>query len=121
MNIEAVREYCLAKAGTSEGFPFGNDTLVFKVMGKMFCLLALETGNRINLKCDPDWVPELREQHPEDILPGYHMNKATWNTVILNGRLGDSFLQELIDHSYQEVVKTLAKKVQKELQSLDEG
>ncbi len=120
MNIETIRDYCLAKAGTTEGFPFDNDTLVFKVMGKMFGLLSLEKGS-MNLKCDPDWVPELRDQHPEEILPGYHMHKAYWNTVILNGRLGDLFIKELIDHSYQEVVKKLPKKVQKELQSLEEG
>ena len=91
MNIESYREYCLQKPGTTEHFPFNEDTLVFKVMGKMYALSSLmswENGEpRINLKCDPEEAILLREKYPESVLPGYHMNKQLWNTVVLNGEL----------------------------------
>lgn len=116
MHIESLRQYCLAKAATTEGFPFDNDTLVFKVAGKMFALTSLETEPlRVNLKCDPEYAIELREKYPETVLPGYHMNKALWNTVQIDGTLSDAFLKELIDHSYDLIVAKLPKKVQAQL------
>lgn len=109
MDIEQIREYCITKSGTSEGFPFGEQTLVFKVMGKMFALLPLDNPVSMNLKCEPEYAVELREEYPETIKPGWHMNKKHWNTVSLNGVLRDSMLKELIDHSYLQVVKGLKK------------
>ena len=112
MNIEAFRNYCLAKKGVEETFPFDEVTLVFKVMGKMFALTGLdEIECSANLKCDPEWAIELREAHPDDIKPGYHMNKQHWNTVRCEGGLDAVFLKKLIDHSYDLVVSSLPKKV----------
>jgi len=99
MNIETVREYCLSKPGATESFPFGDDTLVFKVNNKIFALANLEGDLRINLKCDPEYAVELRERH-SSIIPGYHMNKKYWNTVLVDGTLSDSMTEGLIDHSY---------------------
>ena len=118
MNIEAFREYCLSKKGVEETFPFGEETLVFKVMGKMFALTGLDSPEfTVNLKCSPDRAEELREEHPE-IRPGWHMNKTHWNTVEFETGLEDSFLCELIDHSYELVVKGLSKKVREELEGM---
>jgi predicted DNA-binding protein (MmcQ/YjbR family) len=100
MNIEEIRDYCLAKEGADEALPFDEDTLVFRVNKKMFLLVSLENPNTINLKCNPERAVELREHYPE-ITPGYHMNKIHWNTVALNGGLTTSMVKELIDHSYQ--------------------
>jgi len=99
MNIEDLRKYCIDKPGTTEGFPFGDDTLVFKVEGKIFALLNLEGETRINLKCDPDRAIALREEY-DSIIPGYHMNKKHWNTVIIEESLPDILVREMIDHSY---------------------
>lgn len=110
MNIEIIREHCLSKAGTEECFPFDNDTLVFKVMGKMFALTSLSEPISVNLKCDPEYAIELREQHPE-IIPGFHMNKSLWNTVSFEGNLDDRLIINLIDHSYDQVVAKLPKKL----------
>lgn len=121
MDIEIFRNYCLAKKGVTEGLPFGPDNLVFKVMGKMFALASLdEVPLKVNLKCDPDRAVELREEYPEEILPGYHMNKMHWNTVVVEGHLPHSLVFELIDHSYNLVKESLTKKLQKELEDLDE-
>lgn len=118
MNIEEFRAYCLSKKGVTEEFPFDEHTLVFKVMGKMFALTGLERiPFSVNLKCDPDRSLELREYHPE-IIPGYHMSKKHWNTVDFTGGLSSKMCFELIDHSYDLVVKSLTKKLQKELESL---
>ena len=106
MNIESFRAYCLAKNGVTEEFPFDEQTLVFKVMGKIFALADVDLFESVNLKCDPERAIELREQHPE-IIPGYHMNKKHWNTVAMSGALADTFLKELIDHSYELVVAKL--------------
>lgn len=114
MNIEDIREYCLSKKGADESFPFDEDTLVFKVGGKMFALMSLEEGASINLKCEPEKAIELRERYLE-IKPGYHMNKKHWNTVLYNGSLSDKMIKELIDHSYSLVVKGLPKKVRDEI------
>ena len=117
MDIEIVRQYCLKKRGVTEGFPFNETTLVFKVMGKIFALLDLEYPHSINLKCDPVRAIELREIYDE-IIPGYHMNKQHWNTVDLTGTLDDKFVQELIDHSYELVINHLPNKTKKELEQL---
>lgn len=113
MNIEELREYCLQKPEVTEGFPFDEDTLVFKVCGKMFVLVSLE-ANRVNLKCDPDKAIELREQYPS-VLPGFHMNKAQWNTILLDGSVPSRLLQEWVDDSYGLVAAKLPKKLRESL------
>lgn len=109
MNVEEFRAYCLSKKGTTEGFPFGETALVFKVMGKMYALSSLEnTPSTVNLKCDPDRAIELREEY-SDVVPGYHMSKKHWNTVTIEGELSDELIMELINHSYDLVVSKLKK------------
>ena len=116
MNIEELRAYCLSKKGVTEEFPFDEVTLVFKVMGKMFALTGLDAEeSTVNLKCKPDYAIELREEFPEDIFPGYHMNKQHWNTVNYSGGLMDAFVKELVDHSYELVVAGLTKMQREEL------
>uniref|UniRef100_UPI00404B52A0 MmcQ/YjbR family DNA-binding protein n=1 Tax=Gelidibacter sp. TaxID=2018083 RepID=UPI00404B52A0 len=120
MNIEQVRDYCLNKKEVSEHFPFDNDTLVFKVLGKMFLLVSLkkmEEGNGfLNLKCDTDYAQELRATY-DSIQPGYHMHKQQWNSVhIQTGELSLSLIKELINHSYDMVVKSMPKKMRDTLQ-----
>lgn len=110
MNVEEIREYCIKKPHVTEGFPFDEDTLVFKIHNKMFALIGLEKASYINLKCDPEWAIELREKHLE-ITPGYHMNKKLWNSVSIIGFLADDLIKELIDHSYQLVWDSLPKKL----------
>lgn len=114
MTLDQLREYCLSKQGTEESFPFDESTLVFKVLGKMFALVDIDQPDSINLKCDPEKAIDLRENY-DDITPGFHMNKKHWNSVSLIGRLHDSFILSLIDHSYQEVVRSLPKKEQVKL------
>lgn len=117
MDIEAFREYCLAKKGATEGLPFGPDVLVFKVLGKMFALLNLDVlPARANLKADPEEIPELREQWPDVILPGYHMNKQHWNTVLIE-RLPEIVVRRLTDQSYQLVYNALPKKIRSEFEA----
>jgi predicted DNA-binding protein (MmcQ/YjbR family) len=111
MNIEELREYCLSKIDVTEGFPFDETTLVFKVAGKMFCLANLDGALSVNLKNDPEKNIELREHYP-DIKPGYHMNKHHWNTVEINGSIPDGLLKQLIDESYESIIKGLSKKRQ---------
>jgi predicted DNA-binding protein (MmcQ/YjbR family) len=102
MNIESIREYILEKPSVTEGFPFGEDTLVFKVKGKIFFLAGLESMPlQFNVKCEPEKAIELREEYPGSVLPGYHMNKKHWNTIIVDGRLAAKQLKEMIDHSYE--------------------
>lgn len=109
MDIEQFREYCLAKKGVTEDFPFDEMTLCVRVMGKIFAITGLDSDNfRVNLKCDPDDALELREQYPE-VQPGWHMNKKHWNTVDFEGALDERTLRRLIDHSYEQVLKTLKK------------
>ena len=109
MDLELFREYCLAKPGATEGTPFGEDVLVFRVAGKMFALVPLdEAPATANLKCDPDLALELRDRY-EQILPGYHMNKKHWNTVEIDSGIPDSELRKMIDHSFELVVKKLPK------------
>ncbi|GAB5540056.1 MAG: MmcQ/YjbR family DNA-binding protein [Salibacteraceae bacterium] len=114
MNIEEFRDYCLAKPSVSESTPFGPDTLVFKVMNKMFALCDIDAFESVNLKCDPERSIELRAQY-DGIKPGYHMNKKHWNTVNCDGSVNDDLLLELIDHSYNLVVSSLPKKVREGL------
>ncbi len=119
MNIEVFRDYCLSKKGVTESFPFDEKTLVFKVMGKMFALSGLEhIPARANLKCDPERALELREEYDGLITAGYHMSKKHWNTVELESNIPQSLLIEMIDHSYDLVVKGLTKKLKEELQNL---
>ena len=100
MDIESLRDYCISKKGVTEGFPFNDTALVFKVAGKMFALLDLSVDSRgLTLKCDPDLAIELRERHPE-VSPAYHFNKQHWNSISLNGSINDNQLKEWIDHSY---------------------
>lgn len=117
MNVESIREYCISKKGVSESFPFDEVTLVFKVMNKMFGLLSLDGELRINLKCEPEKAIELRE-HYDFVLPGYHMNKQHWNTIVIGDFLSDDLIKEWIDDSYNLIVKSLTKKLQKELEEL---
>lgn len=106
---------CLSFPGVEETFPFGEDTLVFKVAGKMFALTSLAQDLfSINLKCDPDKATELREQY-DGIKPGYHMNKKHWNTVVIDGEIPQSLLIEMIKESYELVVASLPVKVQQSL------
>lgn len=115
MNTESIRDYCIAKPGVTESFPFGGDALVFKVGGKMFALLSTESRpTTINLKCDPERAVQLREEHSA-VAPGYHMNKTHWNTITVDGRVRTTDLQEWIDHSYELVKKSLPKAVQAQL------
>ena len=101
MHAESIREYAIAKENVTEGFPFGESTLVFKVNNKVFLLLALdEQPLRFNIKCDPDLAIELREQY-DCVQPGYHMNKKHWNTIVVDGSVPNKKLKEWIDHSYQ--------------------
>jgi len=110
-----VREVLLAKAHTSEETPFGPEVLVYKVGGKMFALLTIEeVPVRMNLKCDPERALDLRDRH-EGIIPGYHMNKKHWNTLVLDQTLPEPLIRELIDHSYDLVLASLPRKLKAEL------
>jgi predicted DNA-binding protein (MmcQ/YjbR family) len=117
-NIQSFYDYCLAKKGVTEHFPFDEDTLVFKVGGKMFALSSLSQWEKgepsVNLKCDPEKALELRAQY-DGINPGYHMSKVHWNTVTVNSDVETKLLKELIDHSYDLVFKSLTKKLQSEI------
>jgi predicted DNA-binding protein (MmcQ/YjbR family) len=99
MNIETIREHCISKPDVTEGFPFGEDTLVFKVKGKIFALANLSGDLSLNLKCDPSFALELRERY-SSVKPGYHMNKKHWNTIELDGTIPDKDIFSWIDHSY---------------------
>jgi predicted DNA-binding protein (MmcQ/YjbR family) len=109
MDIEQLRDYCLTKPFTEEGFPFGPETLVFKVNGKLYLLTSLDTPQlQFNVKCDPSLAEELREQYP-CVIPGFHMNKKHWNTIIVDGSVSNQHLKEWIDHSYELVLKSKKK------------
>lgn len=117
MNIEEFRAYCLAKKGVTEGFPFDEKTLVFKVMGKMFAVSGLERiPSQVNLKCDPDKAIELRENH-DGIIEAWHMSKKHWNAVYIES-LPPDFIKALIDDSYDLVVAKFTKKLKAELDAL---
>ena len=115
MDLESFREYCLSKPHVTEGTPFGEDVLVFKVGGKMFALTSLdEVPSTANLKCDPDHALELRDRY-EQVRPGYHMNKKHWNTVEIDSGVPDRELRKMIDHSYELVVQSLPRAVRARL------
>ena len=110
MDIESIREYCLAKKAVEEGFPFGESTLVFKVKGKIFLLAGLDAEVlQFNVKAEPERAEEWREQYAA-VKPGYHMNKRHWNTVIVDGSIPARVVREMIDDSYRLVVMSLPKK-----------
>ena len=121
MNIQDFYDFCLQKPGVTEHFPFDEDTLVFKVGGKMFALSSLKDWEAgipsINLKCDPARALELRDQY-NAIEPGYHMSKVHWNTITLHNDVPQKLLLELINHSYDLVFKSLTKKIQFEIHEL---
>jgi len=117
MNVEQFRNYCLKKKGVTEEFPFGPETLAYKVMGKLFALAGIDNFESINLKCDPEEAVLLREKY-DAIQPGYHMNKKHWNTVMLDGSLTDKLVYKLIDDSYNLVAAGLTKADKKALEEL---
>ena len=115
MNAESLRMYCLDKTGVEESQPFGPDNLVYKIGGKMFLLISLDTVPlQFNTKCDPDNALELREQHA-CVLPGYHMNKKHWNTVVVDGTVSDKLLLKWVDDSYNLVFDSLPRRIKAEL------
>lgn len=122
MDVHVIYDYCLNKKGTVEDFPFDEETLTFKVGGKIYLLLNLtkwEQGNCfINLKCDPERAEELRADYNE-ITPGYHMSKKHWNSVQLGGGVQWSLLKDLIDHSYELVYNSLTKKLKEEIENIN--
>lgn len=117
MNIEQFRDFCLALPGVTEEFPFGEETLVYKVMGKMFTLTSLDSFESINLKCDPEIAVELRERY-DGVSPGYHMNKKHWNTVDVHAGISDKLIYQWIRDSYDLVVDSLPKKTKEQLNNI---
>lgn len=121
MNIQQLYEFCLNKKGVTEHFPFDEDTLVFKVGGKMFCLTSLSEWEKgtpsLNLKCDPEKAIQLREEF-DAVKPGYHMSKVHWNTVAIGKDVSDKKVVEFINHSYELVFKSLTKKLQQEISNI---
>lgn len=118
MDVETFTEYCLKKKGAFEDFPFNEDTLVFKVMNKIFALIPLEKiPLQINLKCDPELAVELREKY-DSVIPAYHMNKTKWITIISDNTVPDKEVFKLIDLSYDLVVKGLKKADRAKLEEL---
>lgn len=122
MNIQQLYEFCLTKKGVTEHFPFDEDTLVFKVAGKMFCLASLQEWEKgapaLNLKCDPEYAQLLRDEF-ESVQPGYHSNKKHWNTVYVNREIPDKKIIHFINHSYELVVSNLTKKEREVLQKME--
>lgn len=120
MNIQQLYEFCLSKKGVTEHFPFDEDTLVFKVGGKMFCLTSLRNWEAgipsLNLKCNPERALELRSEY-EGVQPGWHMSKVHWNTISVNSDVSQKLLIELINHSYDLVFASLTKKLQAEIKN----
>jgi predicted DNA-binding protein (MmcQ/YjbR family) len=114
MNIEEILAFCQTLKGTTENFPFDDRVLAIRVQNKIYGLIDVEEAEYINLKCDPEKAIELREEH-NAIRPGYHMSKKLWNSVYLREGLSHQLIKELIQHSYDEVVKKLPKKLRDEL------
>jgi predicted DNA-binding protein (MmcQ/YjbR family) len=115
MNIEEFRTYCLSKYDATESLPFDNETLVFKIRGKIFAILSLDPLSAFaNLKCDPEHAIELREMY-SFITPGYHMNKTYWNSIQIDECENNPLIYQLIDHSYHEVIKKFPKKIREEI------
>lgn len=118
MNIESLREYCLSKNGVEEALPFGPDVIVYKLAGKAFLLCPLDTEQlQFNVKCNPDKAVELREEY-NCVLPGYHMNKKHWNTVIVDGAVPDKILNQWIDDSYNLILESLPKNEKEKLKKI---
>ena len=118
MNIEEIRDYCMAKAGVTDGLPFGDDTLVFKLENKIFALVSMDSIElSINLKCDPELAIDLRSRY-SGVLPGYHMNKKHWNTIIINEINNNKLVKQWIDHSYDLILKSLPKITQQKIYNL---
>lgn len=116
MNIEELRSYCLNKEGATESFPFGEETLVFKVGEKIFLLTGLESHPiSFNVKCDPEEAIDLREKYPNSVFPGYHMSKKHWNTIVLNNEITLDLAKTMIDKSYELIFNSLSAKVKKDL------
>ncbi len=116
MDGDALRDLCLSFRGSEETFPFGFETSVFKVAGKMFALSALRGQPvQVSVKCEPGLAEQLRAAHPQAILPGYHLNKRHWNTVVLDGSLGDEMIADLVEDSYDLVVSGLSRARQRGL------
>lgn len=118
MNIELLRDYCIDKKGVTEEFPFDEKTLVFKVMTKMFALIDIEDNKSVNLKCQPDLAIKLREQYPDSVFSGYHMNKKHWNTIIFDDRINDKKIFELIVVSYNLIIEKFTKMDKEKLKQL---
>jgi predicted DNA-binding protein (MmcQ/YjbR family) len=114
MERHDLRAYCLSKLGAREDFPFGEDVAVLKVADKMFALLPVSGPVSISLKCDPAWAVVLRDTYPA-VTPGYHLNKRHWNSLLMDGTIPDEEVQEMIDHSYDLVVKSLTQAQRKTL------
>lgn len=117
MNIETAREYALSKKAATEDMPFGDDILVIRVMGKMFLCISLNTPDRITMKCDPEYAIELRDRY-NAIEGAWHFNKKYWNQVLFDRDADDKLIRQLIDHSYEEVIKKLTKKTRTEYEAL---
>ncbi len=115
MNIEHLLDHCMAKKGVEETFPFGSDTLVFKVMGKMFALISLSNPNNVNLKCDPEKAIAFRANFMA-VIPAFHMNKSHWNTVQFNEDVSDNLILEMVNDSYNLVIAKLPKKLKIDLE-----
>lgn len=109
MNIEVIRDYCLSLPKVTEGFPFDDTTLVFRVADKIFAIIDLLTTDSLVVKCNPQTAIELREKH-EEIAGAYHMNKRYWNQINLAGNLSDRFIFQQIRHSYNEVIRKIPRK-----------
>ena len=117
MNIEQLRDFCLNLKGSSEGFPFNETVLVFKVMGKIFLLTNLEGDFQITIKNDPEKIMNMREEYPS-VKPGYHVSKKYWNTIDMDGSIKDQLLREWIVESYESVAQSLTRKLKEELKNL---
>ena len=113
MQIEELRAYCLQKNYVTEELPFGPDTLVFKVYGKVFLLVGLDQVDKLsfNVKCNPELALDLREQYPHSVIPGFHMNKKHWNTIYCNRELDDTMVKHWIDHSYDLVFAAVPRRI----------
>jgi len=101
MNPEELRSFCLSLENTTEDFPFGPENLVFRIRGKIYLIIDLQQATHCNVKCDPENAIQYRDEYPQDVLPGYHMNKKHWNTIHLNGKLSKSLIEEMIRESYR--------------------
>lgn len=117
MDIESIRKYCIRKKAVTECFPFDEYNLVFKVVDRMFALINLESPDRIFLKCEPEYAIELRDRY-NGIEGAFHFNKRHWNQVYLGSDVSDSLIKELIDHSYNEVIKKFTRKQREQYNEL---